>query len=60
MQLRLAVLGAVLLSVDLAIGYFAGRLGQRSYNASQTGTHRMSRVAAGVFLWLAGWLAASA
>jgi threonine/homoserine/homoserine lactone efflux protein len=64
MQLQLAVLGATLLVMDFVIvvpiGYFAGTLGQRIRNASQTGTRRVSRVAAGVFLWLAGWLAASA
>jgi threonine/homoserine/homoserine lactone efflux protein len=64
MQLQLAVLGATLLVMSLAIGgpigYFAGTLGQRIRNASETGTRRVNRVAAGVFLWLAGWLAASA
>jgi threonine/homoserine/homoserine lactone efflux protein len=64
MQLQLAMLGAALLVVDLvidgAIGYFAGTLGQRIRNASQTGTRRVNRVAAGMFLWVAGWLAASA
>jgi threonine/homoserine/homoserine lactone efflux protein len=64
LQLQLAILGATLLVMDLAIigpiGYFAGTLGQRIRDASQTGTRRMNRVAAGVFLWLAGWLATSA
>lgn len=64
MQLQLAMLGATLLIIDLAIdgaiGYFAGTLGQRIHNASQTGTRRVSRVAAGMFLWVAGWLATSA
>jgi threonine/homoserine/homoserine lactone efflux protein len=63
-QLQLAVLSATLLIMDLAIdgaiGYFAGTWGQRIRNASQTGTRRVNRVAAGIFLWLAGWLAASA
>jgi threonine/homoserine/homoserine lactone efflux protein len=64
MQLQLAVLGATLLVMDLVIvgpiGYFAGTLGQRIRNASENGTRRVSRVAAGMFLWLAGWLATSA
>jgi threonine/homoserine/homoserine lactone efflux protein len=64
LQLQLAVLGVSLLVMDFAIvgpvGYFAGTLGQRIRNASQTGTRQVNRVAAGVFLWLAGWLAASA
>jgi threonine/homoserine/homoserine lactone efflux protein len=64
MQLQLAMLGATLLVVDLvidgAIGYFAGTLGQRIRNASQAGTRRVNRVAAGIFLWVAGWLAATA
>jgi threonine/homoserine/homoserine lactone efflux protein len=63
LQLQLAVLGAALLVIDLAIvgpiGYFAGALGQRIRGASQTGTRRVSRVAAGMFLGLAGWVAAS-
>jgi threonine/homoserine/homoserine lactone efflux protein len=62
MQLQLAVLGAALLVIDLAIvgpiGYFAGTLGQRIRDANQTGTRRVNRVAAGMFLGLAGWLAA--
>jgi threonine/homoserine/homoserine lactone efflux protein len=64
MQVQLAVLGATLLVMDLAIdgaiGYFAGRFGQRIRNTSQTGTRNANRVAAGMFLWLAGWLATSA
>jgi threonine/homoserine/homoserine lactone efflux protein len=64
MQLQLAVLGMSLLVMDFAIdgtiGYFAGTLGQRIRNASQTGTRRVNRVAAGMFLSVAGWLAASA
>jgi threonine/homoserine/homoserine lactone efflux protein len=64
MQLQLALLGSALLVIDLAIdgaiGYFAGTLGQRIRNASKTGTRRVNRVAAGMFLWVAGWLAASA
>jgi threonine/homoserine/homoserine lactone efflux protein len=64
MQLQLAVLGVTLLVMDLAIvgpvGYFAGTLGQRIRSTSQTGTRRVNRIAAGVFLWSAGWLAASA
>jgi threonine/homoserine/homoserine lactone efflux protein len=63
-QLQLAVLGATLLVMDLVIvgpiGYFAGTLGQRIRNASENGSRRVSRVAAGMFLWLAGWLATSA
>jgi threonine/homoserine/homoserine lactone efflux protein len=63
MQLQLAVLGAALLVIDLAIvgpiGYFAGTLGQRVRTARQAGMRRMNRVAAGMFLGLAGWLAAS-
>jgi threonine/homoserine/homoserine lactone efflux protein len=62
--LQLAVLGVTLQGMDLAIvgpvGYFAGTLGQRIRSTSQAGTRRVNRVAAGVFLWLAGWLAASA
>ncbi|MBO0879723.1 MAG: LysE family translocator, partial [Mycobacterium sp.] len=64
MQLQLAVLGAALLVIDLAIigpiGYFAGTLGQRIRNASEAGTRRVNRVAAGMFLGLAGLLATSA
>jgi threonine/homoserine/homoserine lactone efflux protein len=64
LQLQLAVLGSALLVIDLAIdgaiGYFAGTLGQRIRDASKTGTRRVNRVAAGMFLWVAGWLAASA
>jgi threonine/homoserine/homoserine lactone efflux protein len=64
MQLQLAVLGATLLAMDLVIvgpvGYFAGTLGRRIRNASQAGTRRVNRVAAGMLVWLAGWLAASA
>jgi threonine/homoserine/homoserine lactone efflux protein len=64
MQLQLAVLGATLLVMDLVfvapIGYFAGTLGQRIRNANENGSRRVSRVAAGMFLWLAGWLATSA
>jgi threonine/homoserine/homoserine lactone efflux protein len=64
MQIQLAVLGAVLLVIDLAIigpiGYFAGTLGQRVRNASRAGTRRANRIAAGMFLGLAGWLAAGA
>jgi threonine/homoserine/homoserine lactone efflux protein len=63
MQLQLAVLGAALLIITVAIvgpiGYLAGTLGQRIRNASQTGTRRVNRIAAGIFLGLAGWLAAS-
>jgi threonine/homoserine/homoserine lactone efflux protein len=63
MQLQLAVLGAALLVIDLAIvgpiGYFAGTLGQRVRNARQAGTRRVNRIAAGMFLGLAGWLATS-
>jgi threonine/homoserine/homoserine lactone efflux protein len=64
MQLQLAVLGATVLVMNLVvvgpIGFFAGTLGQRIRNASEIGTRRVNRVAAGIFLWLAGWLAASA
>jgi threonine/homoserine/homoserine lactone efflux protein len=64
LQVQLAVLGATLLVMDLAVvgpvGYFAGTLGRRIRDVSKSGTRRVNRVAAGVFLWLAGWLAASA
>jgi threonine/homoserine/homoserine lactone efflux protein len=64
LQLQLAVLGATLLVIDFAIvgpiGYFAGTLAQRIRNASQAGTRRVNRIAAAMFLGLAGWLATSA
>jgi threonine/homoserine/homoserine lactone efflux protein len=64
MQLQLAVLGAALLVIDLAIvgpiGYFAGTLGQRIRNASRAGARRVNRIAAAMFLGLAGLLATSA
>jgi threonine/homoserine/homoserine lactone efflux protein len=63
-QLQLAVLSATLLVMDLAIdgaiGYLAGTLGQRIRNDSQIRTRRVNRVVAGIFLWVAGWLATSA
>ena len=63
LQLQLAILGATLLVMDLAIigpSATSPAHGQRIRDASQNGTRRVNRVAAGVFLWLAGWLATSA
>jgi threonine/homoserine/homoserine lactone efflux protein len=64
MPLQLGVLGVTLLVMDLAvvgpIGFFAGTVGQRISNTSQSGTRRVNRVAAGMFLGLAGWLATGA
>lgn len=61
MSAQLALLGAVLVAIDFCIdgpiGYFAGTVGQRLRSSSAVGGRRLNRLAALVFVGLAGWLA---